>query len=69
MKFPMKVVLKFHREQEHGAKAKGEEYLSLSPLFPSKREKNIQTVCIFFEGSVLTFQFLNDENTKWIFLT
>ena len=22
MKFPMKVVLKFHREQEHGAKAK-----------------------------------------------
>ena len=39
-----------------------------SPLVPSKREKNILLlisqfclVCIFFQGRVLTFQFLNDE--------
>ena len=25
-------------------------------------------VCIFFEGSVFTFQFLNDESDKWIVL-
>ena len=37
-----------------------------SPLVPSKREKNILvllskfcSVCIFFDGSVFTFQFLN----------
>ena len=35
-----------------------------SPLVPSKREKNIHwfcSVCIFFEGSFFTFQFLNDK--------
>ena len=49
----------------------------LSPIVPSTWERNIQTettylfvsVHIFFEGSVFTFQFLNDESAKWIFLT
>ena len=39
-----------------------------SPLVPSKQEKNVLvllsyfcSVCIFFKGSVFTFQFLNDK--------
>ena len=44
-----------------------------SPLIPSKREKNILvllsqfcSVCIFFEGSVFTFQFLNDKIHNYV---
>ena len=55
----------------------GAKYLFFfSPLVPSKREKYIpslsQYVCLnlyIFVGSVFTFQFLNDEKAKWIFLT
>ena len=37
----------------------------LSPLVPSKQEKNI-SVCIFFEGSVFPFQFLNNEIYNYV---
>ena len=43
----------------------GAKYLVFSPLVPSKREKNVLVLLslylIFFEGSVFTFQFLNDK--------
>ena len=44
-----------------------------SPLVPSKRERNqkcitfAQLVCIFFEGSVFTFQILNDKIHNYAF--
>ena len=53
----------FTKNEDYGAK-----YFVFSPLVPAKREKNILvllsnfcSVCIFFEGSVFTFQFLNDK--------
>ena len=46
---------------------------SLSPLVPSKRENlvllSFATFCIFFEGSVFIFQFLNDKIYNYVFLT
>ena len=51
---------------------KGAEYLVFSPLVPSKREKNILSLSQLILLSLysgFTFQFLNDESAKWIFLT
>ena len=47
----------------------GAKYLGFfSPLVPSKREKNVLVclVCIFFEGNVFTFQFLNDKIHNYV---
>ena len=51
----------------------GVKYLVFSPLVPLKREKNVFVllsyfclVCIFFEGSVFTFKFLNDKIHNYV---
>ena len=46
----------------------GAKYLVFSPLVPSKQEKNILVLLslYFFDGSVFTFQFLNDKIHNYV---
>ena len=46
----------------------GAKYLfCFSPLVPSKQEKNMLVLLsLFFEGSVFTFQFLNDKIHNYV---
>ena len=41
--------------------SQGDKILISVPSFPK-----LVSVCIYFGGSVFTFQFLNDESAKWI---
>ena len=51
-----------------GLSNSGAKYLVFSPLVPSKQEKNILVLLslYFFDGSVFTFQFLNDKIHNYV---